>query len=102
MGGAFGGGVRGPGVERGGFRLRRRGGSEHFRRPSLVVFDVGSAGCRDVRADSFEEAEGSGSNDVGGVIRDLEGNGDVGLGSEVVNLVGVNRIEPTAKRRCIS
>lgn len=77
MGGDFGGGVRGSGVEGGGFGLRGWGGSEHFGRSRLVVFDVGATGGGNVGSDGFEEAEGTGGNDVSGVIRDFEGNGDV-------------------------
>ncbi|QHN93984.1 uncharacterized protein DS421_17g597370 [Arachis hypogaea] len=33
-------------------------------------------------------------DDVGGVVGDLEGDGDVGLGGEVVDLVGEDGVEP--------
>lgn len=101
MRGALGGGVRGAGVEGGGFRLGWRRGSEHFRRPGLVVFDMRAAGGGDVGSNGLEEAEGAGGDDVGSVIRDLEGDGDVGLGGEVVNLVGENNVEPTAEGGCV-
>lgn len=88
MCGALGGGVGGAGVEGGCLRLRRRGGAEHLGGSGLVVADVGSAGGGDVGADGLEEAEGASGDDVGGVVGDLEGDGDVGLGGEVVDLIG--------------
>lgn len=96
MSGAFGGRVRGSGVERGGFRLGRRSGSEHLRGSGLVVPNVRSAGGHDVGSDSFEEAERAGGHHIGGVIGDLEGDGDVGLGSEVVDLVRGDGVDPSA------
>lgn len=96
--GAFGGGVRGPWMEGSGFRLRRRSGSEHFRRSGLVVLDVRSTSGGDVGANSFEETKGSSGDDIGGVVRDLEGNSDVRLSGEIVNLVGENGVEPTTER----
>jgi len=95
---AFGGGVGGAGVKGGGFGLRRRGGPEHLGGPGLVVADVGAAGVSDVGADGLEEAQGAGGDDVGGVVGDLEGNGNVRLGGEVVDLVGKNSVEPAAER----
>ncbi|TQD77653.1 hypothetical protein C1H46_036814 [Malus baccata] len=94
---AFRNGVGGSGVERRRFGLRRRGGPEHLGRPGLVVLNVGAAGGGDVGADSLEEAEGAGGNDVGGVIGDLKRDGDVRLGGEVVDLVGGDYVEPAAE-----
>lgn len=96
MCGAFGGRVRGSGVERGSFRLRRRSGSEHLRGSGLVVPNVRSAGGRDVGSDGFQEAEGASGHHIGGVIRDLEGDGDVRLGSKVIHLVGSDGVDPAA------
>lgn len=48
--------------------------------------------------DGLEEAEGAGGDDIGGVIRDLEGDRDVRLGGEVVDLVGEDRVDPAAER----
>lgn len=53
-------------------------------------------------ADGFEEAESPGGDDVSCIIRNLKGNSDVGLGGEVVNLVGVDCIEPAAERGGVS
>lgn len=97
VGGAFGGGVGGAGVEGGGFGLRRRGGAEHLGGAGLVVADVGAAGGGDVGADGLEEAEGAGGDDVGGVVGYLEGDGDVRLSGEVVDLVGEDGVEPAAE-----
>lgn len=96
MSGAFRGRVRGSGVKWRGFRLGRRSGSEHLRGSGLVVPNVRSAGGHDVGSDGFEEAEGARGHHIGGVIRDLEGNGDVGLGSKVVDLVGGDGVDPAA------
>lgn len=52
-------------------------------------------------ADGLEEAESAGGDDVSSVIGDLERNGDVRLGGEVVDLVGGEGVDPTAKRRRI-
>lgn len=52
-----------------------------------------------MRTDGFEEAQRASGDNVGGVIRDLERNSDMGLSSKVVNLVGIDSINPTAKRR---
>ena len=49
-------------------------------------------------SNSFEETEGAGGDNIGGVIWDLEGDGHVGLGSEVVHLVWENCVEPATKR----
>lgn len=95
--GALGGGVRGPGVEWGCFRLGRRCGAEHLRRSGLIVADAaGLRGGR--RADGIEEAESAGGDDVGGVIRDLEGDSDMGLSGEIVDLVRKEGIDPAAER----
>lgn len=98
MGGALGRGVGGPGMERRRLGLRGRRGPEHLRGSGLVVPDVGPAGGGDVGAHGFEEAEGAGGHDVGGVVRDLERDGDVRLGGEVVDLVGRDGVEPAAER----
>ena len=63
----------------------------------MVVADVGSAGGGDVGSDGLEEAEGAGGDDVGGVVWDLEGDCDVGLGCEVVDLVGEDNVEPARR-----
>lgn len=94
---AFGCRVGGSRVERGGLRLRGRSRSEHLRRPGLVVPDVRPTGGGDVGAHGLEEAEGAGGDDVGSVVRDFEGDGDMGLGGEVVDLVGEDGVEPAAE-----
>ena len=96
----FGRCVGGPGVKRRRFRLRRRSRSEHLGGSGLVVLD-GAAGVGGVRSDGFEEAEGAGGDDVGRVVGDLEGDGDVGLSGEVVDLVGLDHVEPAAERGCV-
>lgn len=50
-----------------------------------------------MRSEGFEEAEGASCNNVGGVIGDLEGDGDVRLGGEIVDLVGADGVEPAAE-----
>lgn len=95
--GDLGSGVGRAGVEGGGLGLGRGSGSEHLGGPRLVVFDVGAAGGGDVGTDGLEETEGSGGDDVGGVIGDLKGDGDVGLRGEVVHLVGEDDVEPAAE-----
>lgn len=50
-----------------------------------------------MRSDGLQEAESSSSDDIGGVVRDLEGDGDVRLSSKVVDLVWLDDVEPTAE-----
>ena len=52
----------------------------------------------DVGSNSFEEMEGPNGNNIGVVIWGLEWDNHVGLGSEVVNLIWENRVEPATKR----
>ncbi|PON39167.1 LOW QUALITY PROTEIN: hypothetical protein PanWU01x14_306780 [Parasponia andersonii] len=85
-------------VERRRLALRRGRRPEHLRRSGLVVPDVGPARGGDVRSDGLEEAERAGGDHVRGVVRDFEGDGDVGLGGQVVDLVGENNVEPAAER----
>ncbi|CAN0919023.1 hypothetical protein LINGRAHAP2_LOCUS31213 [Linum grandiflorum] len=94
---AFGSSIRGSRVEGSGLRLGRRSGSEHLGRSSLVVPDVRPASVQDVRSDCFQKAEGSRGHHVGGVVRDLEGDGDVRLSGEVVDFVRANGVEPAAE-----
>lgn len=51
-----------------------------------------------MRSDSLQETKSSSSDDVSSVVRDLEGDGDVGLSSKVVDLVRLDDVEPTAER----
>ena len=44
-------------------------------------------------ADGLEQVERPRGGDVGGVVGDLEGDGDVQLRGEVVDLVGANGVE---------
>lgn len=53
---------------------------------------------RNVRSNGFEEAEGPSCDNIGSVIRDLEGDCDMGLRCQVVNLVGENGVEPATER----
>ena len=82
------------------FGLRWWSCTEHLGRPGLVVLD-GTTAVDGVRSDGFEEAESAGGNDVGGVIRDLEGDGDVRLRGEVVDFVGFDHVEPAAEGGCV-
>ncbi|KAL4378341.1 hypothetical protein GQ457_02G006920 [Hibiscus cannabinus] len=98
MRGAFRSRVWRSGVKWGIFGLGRRSGSEHFRRTGLVIPDMAPTRIGDMRSKGFQQTEGSGSHHVSGVIRDLKRDGDVGLGSQVVNLVGSDGVDPTTKR----
>lgn len=94
--GDFGGSIGRSGVKRSGLRLGRRSRAEHLRGTGLVVLD--SAGIvSHVRPDSLEEAERSSSDDISSVVRDLEGDSNVGLSSKVVDLVRLDNVEPTAE-----
>lgn len=55
-----------------------------------------------MRTDSLQKAESTGGDNVCGIIRDLEGNSNMRLGSEVVDLIRLNSIKPTAERRGVS
>lgn len=77
VGGAFRRGVRRPGMKRRRLRLGRWRRAEHLRGPGLIVSDVGTPSGGDVGANGLEEAEGTGGDHIGGVVRDLERNGDV-------------------------
>lgn len=90
--GDLGGGVGGARVEGRVLALRRRRGAEHLRGARLVVAD-GLAR----QADGLEEAERPRGGDVGGVVGDLEGDGDVRLRGEVVDLVGGDGVERAAE-----
>lgn len=50
-----------------------------------------------MRSDSLQETKSSSSDNVSSVIRDLEGDGNVGLSSKVVDLVRLDDVEPTAE-----
>ncbi|KAL3533698.1 hypothetical protein ACH5RR_007219 [Cinchona calisaya] len=56
---------------------------------------------KDVGLDNFEEMDSLGGDDIDSVIMNLEGNGNKGLSYEVVNLIGVDYIEPPMKRECV-
>jgi hypothetical protein len=90
----LGGGVGRARVERRVLALRGRRGAEHLGGAGLVVAD-GLAR----EADGLEEAERAGGGDVGGVVGDLEGDRDVRLGGEVVDLVGEDGVERLAEGR---
>ncbi|THU44176.1 hypothetical protein C4D60_Mb02t04650 [Musa balbisiana] len=94
--GDLGGSVWRAGMERGRLRLGRRRGAEHLGGASLVV-----AGGFGGAADGLEEAESAGGDDIGGVVGDLEGDGNVGLGGEVVDLIGEESVDPAAEGGCI-
>ncbi|KAL6982827.1 hypothetical protein U1Q18_016220 [Sarracenia purpurea var. burkii] len=65
----------------------------------LVVADESATGGGDVGSDGLEEAEGASGDDVSSVLGDLERDGDVGLGGEIVDLVGEDGVDPTARFR---
>jgi hypothetical protein len=90
--GDLGGGVGGARVEGRVLALRRRRGAEHLRRTSLVVANGPAR-----QADGLQEAERPRGSDVGGVVGDLEGDGDVRLRREVVHLVGGDGVERAAE-----
>src|SRR5260370_15271213 len=78
----LGAGVGTAGVKGRGFVLRRLGRSEHFNGGGLV-----EAAIQADAMDGFQEAEDAEAGHVDGVARDLEGNLDVALCSQVVDLV---------------
>uniref|UniRef100_A0A804PTD2 Uncharacterized protein n=1 Tax=Zea mays TaxID=4577 RepID=A0A804PTD2_MAIZE len=92
--GDLGGGVGRARVEGRVLALRRRRGAEHLRGTGLVV-----AHGLARQADGLEEAERPRGGDVGGVVGDLEGDGDVRLRGEVVDLVGGDGVERAAEGR---
>ncbi|KAL4360953.1 hypothetical protein GQ457_04G020990 [Hibiscus cannabinus] len=98
MRGAFGSCVWRSGVKRCFFRLRQRGGSEHFGGSSLVVLDMGLTRGSDMGYNGFQQPESSGSDHVSGVIGDLKRDSHVRLSSQIVNLVGLDIVEPATKR----
>ncbi|KAL6965502.1 hypothetical protein U1Q18_036554 [Sarracenia purpurea var. burkii] len=66
---------------------------------SLVVADVSATGGGDVGSDGLEVAECANGDDVDSVIGDLKTNGDVGLGDEIVDLVGEDSVDPATRCR---
>ncbi|GAB2279471.1 hypothetical protein Dimus_014110 [Dionaea muscipula] len=82
-------------------RLRRRSGSEHLRRASLVVTHVSPTSSGNVRPNGLKEPDSAGGYDIGGVIRGLKRNSDVRLCGEVVDLVGGDGVDPAAEGRAI-
>ena len=86
---SLGRGVGAPRVERGSLGLRR------LNRLAVELGGGGlvEAGIEVELAHGFEQANGADAGDLGGVLRDLEGDLDVGLGAEVVDLVGAHGLE---------
>lgn len=62
---------------------------------------MAATGGGDVGANSLQESESTSGDNIGGIIGDLEGNGDMRLGSEIVNLIGEDCVEPSTKGRGI-
>lgn len=48
-------------------------------------------------ADGLKEAEGTDGDDIGSVVRDFEGDSDVGLGRKVVDLTGEEEVDPSVE-----
>ena len=80
--------VRRARVEGGALVLRRRGRAEHLRGRRLVVAAVDPG-----RADRLEQPQGAGAVGRRGVLRHLEGDLDVALRAEVVDLVGLDGVD---------
>lgn len=55
----------------------------------------------DVGANSLQKSERTSGNNIGGVIGDLEGNSDMRLSSEIVDLIGEDCVEPSTEGRGI-
>ncbi|KAL6965503.1 hypothetical protein U1Q18_036555, partial [Sarracenia purpurea var. burkii] len=56
-------------------------------------------GGGDVGLNGLEEAEGASGDEVDSAIRDLKTDGDMGLGGEIVDLVGEDSVNPAARCR---
>uniref|UniRef100_A0A7C9CMU7 Uncharacterized protein n=1 Tax=Opuntia streptacantha TaxID=393608 RepID=A0A7C9CMU7_OPUST len=70
-------GIRRSRMKRRCFGLRRRCRSEHFGRTRLVVLYMGPTRFSNMRSYGLKESQSSGSNNISGIIRDFERNGDV-------------------------
>ena len=82
------GAVRRPRVERRALVLRGRRRAEHLRGRGLVVAAVDPG-----RADRLEQPQRAGAVGRGGVLRHLEGDLDVALRAEVVDLVRLDLVD---------
>ena len=84
----FGGGVGASGTEGGFFVLRRRRATEHLRTRRLVETSLDTAAT-----DCLEKTSGADRCDITSVLRHIEADPDMGLGTEVVDLIGRNLID---------
>ena len=81
--------IRAAGVERRRFLLRHfLDQPVHLRTAGLVV-----ARLQPDFADRFEDADGADTGDIAGVFGNVEGDADMALGSEMINLIGLNAIK---------
>ncbi|KAG6540856.1 hypothetical protein Mapa_017786 [Marchantia paleacea] len=76
--------------------LRRGSGTIHFRGSCLVVPDFPARGL-DVGSHGLEQTQSSGGHDVRCVVRVLEGDPDVRLGSEIVHFIGADAVDPLSQ-----
>jgi hypothetical protein len=79
-------------VKRRPFALGRRGGAEHLRGTGLIATHRAAA-VEHMVAHRLDQSQRADGDHVGGVFGDLEGDLDVALGAEVVNLVGIDSFE---------
>ena len=79
----LGGGIGALRLEGGVFVLRRGGGTEHLAGGGLV-----EAGLDPALADDLQQADGAQRGDIAGVFGQVKADADMGLGGEVVDLVG--------------
>lgn len=52
-------------------------------------------------ANGLQKSERTGGDNIGGIIGDLEGNSDMRLSSEIVDLIGEDSVEPSTEGRGI-
>ncbi len=84
-------------VERGPLVLRRRRGAEHLRRGGLV-----DAGVLEPQlADRLQQPAGAEARHLAGVLGHVEGDADVALGPQVVDLVGPELLEQEVERGAV-
>ena len=76
-------------IKRGSFPLRDfLDQTVHLRAASLII-----TGLQADFPDGFQDADGADPGDIAGIFGDVEGDADMALGGEVIDLVGLDAVE---------